>query len=685
MVEIRSIHYYHAVTRGWGDIGYNYLVDYMGNVYEGRAGGDDVVGGHAFQYARGSAGICTMGSFTASSATPETIAGLTWISAWAARNLDPLARNDFHQTPNLPTICGHRDVVNSACPGDGLYADLPTIRQAVADVLNGAKAILTDPAYSPGQAVITTVADANLRAQPGTSETLLGTVPAGSLLYIANGPTTTNSYTWYEVSGDAGAGWMASDMFTRSAESPAQGAFTIGDRLQVDTNTLNLRSEPSLRAQANATVPYATLGTVLQGPNATGGYRWYQLETELGTGWAVELYLAAEGQLKPQTRFTLGDTVTVNDPDGVRLRTSASLSGTIVLTLPVDTLGTVVGAAKVADGETWIEIQTRVGTGWVVESYLDPSENAPDTPARFERGDQITIGSENVRLREAPGTDRAVITTLGFGITGQVIDPPSAADNMYWARIDTNYGSGWVAEAFLQSVEDDAPLTEMAFGSGDLVFVDTDGINLRATPAADGDRIAILYRNSTGTVIEGPTEADGYVWYQLETSLGTGWSVGRYLSRDESDPAGISAFGIGDEVTVSTDRMHLRDTPGLSGTSNVIVTTGDGGRILDGPRTSDGYAWYQVETSLGTGWGVGTFLTLASNAPSSGNRARVTDGELNLRREPDAESDIIAVLPDGAFVDVLDGSETADGYSWAKVMSGTYGTGWSVSDYLERM
>ena len=63
LVEIRSIHYYHTVTRGWGDIGYNYLVDFMGNVYEGRAGGENVVGGHAFQYARGSAGICTMGTY----------------------------------------------------------------------------------------------------------------------------------------------------------------------------------------------------------------------------------------------------------------------------------------------------------------------------------------------------------------------------------------------------------------------------------------------------------------------------------------------------------------------------------------------------------------------------------------------------------------------------------------------
>ena len=344
-----------------------------------------------------------------------------------------------------------------------------------------------------------------------------------------------------------------------------------------------------------------------------------------------------------------------------------------------------VGAAKVTEGKTWIEIQTSAGTGWIVESYLAPSENAPDTPARFERGDQVIISSDSVRLREAPGTDRSVITTLGYGITGQVIDPPSAADNLYWARIDTNHGTGWVAEAFLKPVEDEVPVLEASFVIGDRVYVDTDGINLRAIPASDGDRITILYRNASGTVVEGPQEADGYIWYRIETSTGTGWGVGNFLSLDESDPAGIAAFGIGDEVSVSTDRMHLRDAPGLAGTSTLVIVTGERGLVLDGPRTADGYVWYQVETEAGTGWGVGSFLTLASSAPTSGNRARVRDGELNLRREPDAESEIIAVLPDGAFVDVMDGTESADGYRWVKVMSGTYGSGWSVSEYLERV
>ncbi|CAN0511539.1 unnamed protein product, partial [Phaeothamnion confervicola] len=45
LVAIRSIYYYHAVEQGWGDIGYNYLVDRNGTIYEGRYGGQNVVGG----------------------------------------------------------------------------------------------------------------------------------------------------------------------------------------------------------------------------------------------------------------------------------------------------------------------------------------------------------------------------------------------------------------------------------------------------------------------------------------------------------------------------------------------------------------------------------------------------------------------------------------------------------------
>ena len=57
------IYFYHAITRGWGDIGYNFLVDWQGNVYEGRFGGANVVGGHALQYNYGTTGHRAAGRF----------------------------------------------------------------------------------------------------------------------------------------------------------------------------------------------------------------------------------------------------------------------------------------------------------------------------------------------------------------------------------------------------------------------------------------------------------------------------------------------------------------------------------------------------------------------------------------------------------------------------------------------
>ncbi|MDF3016854.1 MAG: N-acetylmuramoyl-L-alanine amidase family 2, partial [Thermomicrobiales bacterium] len=108
VLEMRSIYYFHAITRGWGDIAYNYLVDFMGNVYEG---------------------------FFEDTTTPEMHNAIVWISSWAARNLDPAGDAPFHDIPRLPTVCGHRDVNNTSCPGDEFYVQLDTVRSEVRRVV----------------------------------------------------------------------------------------------------------------------------------------------------------------------------------------------------------------------------------------------------------------------------------------------------------------------------------------------------------------------------------------------------------------------------------------------------------------------------------------------------------------------------------------------------------------------
>jgi len=140
---IRAIYYYHAVVRGWGDIGYNYLIDSKGNVYEGRYGGEAAVGGHAYLRNRNTIGISILGCYqpnTANKKTPDcnTVDHLTEATQKALDKLialksqefyiDPLTQSEFHGQL-LPNVVGHRDVGQTNCPGDMIYNQLPQTRQ----------------------------------------------------------------------------------------------------------------------------------------------------------------------------------------------------------------------------------------------------------------------------------------------------------------------------------------------------------------------------------------------------------------------------------------------------------------------------------------------------------------------------------------------------------------------------
>jgi len=126
---VRAIYYYHAVTRGWGDIGYNYLIDKYGNVYQGRYGGPGVVGHHAGWYNYGSVGVSLIGNYDENTVPQVMLSRLTDLLAALCADhwLNPLGEAFFIDKV-LPTIMGHRDVGSTTCPGRYAYALLPQIR-----------------------------------------------------------------------------------------------------------------------------------------------------------------------------------------------------------------------------------------------------------------------------------------------------------------------------------------------------------------------------------------------------------------------------------------------------------------------------------------------------------------------------------------------------------------------------
>jgi N-acetylmuramoyl-L-alanine amidase len=132
---VRSIWNFHVFERGWADISYNYLIDPNGVIYEGRSGGDNVMGAHFSGVNAGTMAVALLGDFTAESPTTDALNGLKEILAWKCDQcgLAPEGRSR-HEASQLilNTISGHRDGPKATeCPGEALYLLLPAIRAEI--------------------------------------------------------------------------------------------------------------------------------------------------------------------------------------------------------------------------------------------------------------------------------------------------------------------------------------------------------------------------------------------------------------------------------------------------------------------------------------------------------------------------------------------------------------------------
>jgi hypothetical protein len=131
--RMRALYQYHATNRGWGDIGYHYLVDEDGKIYEGKAGGDYVIGGHAYCNNTGTIGVALLGNFEIEQPTQKQLKALQWLLADLAEkyDIDPSKEITFHGKKTMP-IVGHRDLLSTDCPGYYVYGAMSQIRTHVA-------------------------------------------------------------------------------------------------------------------------------------------------------------------------------------------------------------------------------------------------------------------------------------------------------------------------------------------------------------------------------------------------------------------------------------------------------------------------------------------------------------------------------------------------------------------------
>jgi hypothetical protein len=212
---VRSVYAFHTKSRGWSDIGYNFLVDKYGRVFEGRYGGVDrpVIGAHTGGFNTDTFGVSLLGTYTSAVPSAGQLAAVEKVFAWkfGLHYVNPYATSTLTsaggskyakgKVVTFANVSGHRDAGLTSCPGEQTYRRLPAIRSAIKSLMG---ASLYGPTVSTARAMYLTTPSVTVKA----------TIPGSAAwrLVVRNGRTGTVQRTVTgSATGSIGAAWNLRD------------------------------------------------------------------------------------------------------------------------------------------------------------------------------------------------------------------------------------------------------------------------------------------------------------------------------------------------------------------------------------------------------------------------------------------------------------------------------------------
>ena len=147
---MRATYKFHANIKNWGDIGYHFIISPNGTIFEGKAGGDFIIGGHAYCANTQTIGISLMGNYEDEHLNDMQIVALKnlIISLSKKYNLDPATQSTFLEKYTY-NLVGHKDYGQTLCPGKNVYKYMSVIREATKNL------DITDPTQYSSQKIIT--------------------------------------------------------------------------------------------------------------------------------------------------------------------------------------------------------------------------------------------------------------------------------------------------------------------------------------------------------------------------------------------------------------------------------------------------------------------------------------------------------------------------------------------------
>lgn len=394
---LRGIYAFHSQTKGWGDIGYNFLVDKYGRTWEGRSGGTTLatVGAHAVNYNSAMTGISVMGDYTSTGITQAAWDAVVDVTAWklaihGVRVTDSTSVNGG----TYPAVVGHRDVGQTSCPGQQIYGRLGELRNAMSARQGAYQSVF-------GSAL-------NNFVKTTTSSTVY-LVVNGTRHPVPNQSTLTAfaSLGGISVVSQSYLGAMAQGKpLGRLVRSPSSGEVSFVDasiRLRLPTCTMATDYGSSCDAAVNLTT--GQLQRLSAGPQMTNGYetttgkRFYVTK---GTRREVFDTAALTAAKLPTTSVRLTET-------GI----SALPYGTPVLRPEVVVQDRASGQSYAFSGGTMIPTAASVVTQTALKRHPRSKMDAGSIR-------KLTVGAPNYGyVRPASGAGRYLLTDAGLvDVTG---------------------------------------------------------------------------------------------------------------------------------------------------------------------------------------------------------------------------------------------------------------------------
>lgn len=449
--------------------------------------------------------------------------------------------------------------------------------------------------FAIGSTVEVAVAQLNVRAGAGVGWSVLRIASSGDTMTILSQPTPSGGYDWYQVRLQTGTtAWVAGDFLRPSTSSstpvatqtptstatplptqtpaatstnvPTQSAdqFATGDSVIVAVSRLNMRSSSSLSAGVVTVLARGSTGQVTGSSVVNGSYTWAPVDFgTLGSGWVATTFLdeaVTNTATMTPTPLPLTSTPTrVIEPTtspsetaqsgtggiaggryevdvfALNLRSAPALAAPVVSVLARGDELISLDGRSTADGYTWIEVSTASNQGWVASRFLDETAPPPTT----------TPTSTSTPTATATSTQTATPTSTSTPV-------PTSTPQSY----------------------------DTSFTNGDEVATSVFALNFRSGPGTTSSVIAVLSFGSTGTVLGGPIDANGYAWYQIATvSQGTGWVASSFIQKTgvanaaPNEESQIPTEAVATEPAASTDPTIFTDETSLPASNDVETPT----------------------------------------------------------------------------------------------------------------